>query len=281
LILVLSRARRLARPFRFALVALLSLLVLVSSLALDPAGGRASAAAPAASDPALLAAVRSALEARRRAVANVRSDVVVAIDAKGWAAAGTCEGLLAARRPASLRLAGYAALATLFDTATDGRRFWVLVPSANTMFTGTAGRESLLTGLPVPPGQIVSAVFGEPYGALDSTLTAERKGGKTWLGWRVGEGRSVRARATLEPFRLEHAELVRGDAVEATIDYRDYRKRDGVWWPTRIEFAWPAQETHLAIDFRTVTFGAPPPDSLFVLEAPPGTQTIALDEGTP
>ena len=81
-----------------------------------------------------------------------------------------------------MRLAGYAALATLFDTATDGRRFWVLVPGVSTMFTGTAGRESLLTGLPVPPGQIVSAVFGEPYGALDSTLTASRQGGRVALG---------------------------------------------------------------------------------------------------
>ncbi len=258
-----------------------ALLALAAFLALAAAPAQAGTAAIPKPESTLLADVRSALEARRRAVTNVRSDVVVSIDAADWAAAGTCEGLLAAQRPGRLRLAGYAALATLFDTATDGRTFWVAVPSLQTFFTGTAGRESLLTGLPVPPGQVVAAVFGEPYGALDSTLTVETKSGKTWLAWSVGGGRTARARASLEPFRMERAELLNGGVVEATIDYRDYRKRDGVWWPTRIEFAWPNEDAKLALDFRTVDFKGTPPDSLFSIRPTAGARVIDVDVEMP
>ena len=65
------------------------------------------------------------------------------------------------------------------------------------------------------------------------------------------------------------------------IDYRDYRKRDGVWWPTRIEFAWPNEGAHLALDFRTVDFRSVPPDSLFSLRPAAGANVIDVDEETP
>src|SRR5690348_7339464 len=112
-------------------------------------------ASPRAADAGLLTGLERALAARVHALSSVRSDVVIELSSPTWNAGGTCQGKVAARRPGALRLVGYAAVATVFDAATDGGRFQVVLPPRGKVWVGEAKDEGALVGLPVRPGDVV------------------------------------------------------------------------------------------------------------------------------
>ena len=140
------------------------LLLLLCMLCAVPAGAKTL------DGDALLAAVDKARAARREQVKSLRADVVIGLASESWSGAGTCQGRVAARRPDSLRLLGYAAVATVFDATTDGDKFWLYLPMLERAITGKAEQESLLAALPIMPTEIVGALFGEPYGAPEHGL---------------------------------------------------------------------------------------------------------------
>jgi len=227
---------------------------------------------------ALVAAVQQARAQRRIEVASVEADVVLGLASSAWTGAGTCQGRLAAVRPGSLRLLGYAAVATVFDATTDGDRFWLYQPMFERVITGTAAEESLLVALPILPGEIVAALFGEPYGAPDSGMTAIEVEGTPWVAWTLADGHQVRARYSTGPALLQRAELWAGARRVARLDYRDYRKRHGVWWPTRIDFDWPEQQGRLSLTFEQVRFGGTIDPAKFRFEPPPGVAVVAASD---
>ena len=254
-------------------VALLALLGTVAPGAFIPAAIAATAVTAATADADLVARVEAATLARRKIVHQVEADVVVSVNAPLWTGAGTCEGRLVARRPGALRLRGYAAVSTVFDAVTDGRRFAVHLPGPNLMWVGPAGSESELVGLPVDPGTIVGALFGEPYGAHGSPRAVGDPG---WVAYDQADGAEVRARYGGSPLRLEEAELRAGGLRVARLVYRDWRKRKGIWWPTRIEFDGTAGRGSLALEFTDVRFDHVPPDEAFAPPAAPGATVVDL-----
>jgi outer membrane lipoprotein-sorting protein len=235
-------------------------------------------AAPALRGEALVAAVQKARAERRSEVATVEADVVIGLASSAWAGAGTCQGRLVAVRPGSMRLLGYAAVSTVFDATTDGERFWLYMPMLERVITGAAAEESLLVALPILPGEIVSALFGEPYGAPESGLGAIDVEGTPWVAWRLADGHEVRARYSTGPTLLQRAELWAGARRVARLDYRDYRKRHGVWWPTRIDFDWPEEQGHLSLTFDQVRFGGRVDPAKFRFEPPPGVAVVAASD---
>lgn len=256
---------RFPRAPRRRVASLLALATLMATMA------PAAAAAPGS----FLREIEAAAAARRAALAQVEADVVIAVDAPLWQGAGTCEGRLVARRPGALRLRGYAAVSTVFDAVTDGVRFAVHVPGPNLLWVGPAGRESDLVGLPVEPGTIVAALFGEPYGARGAARAIDGPGGR-WAAWTLADGSEVRARFRRSPTLVEEAELWRGDRREARLAYRDYRRRRGIWWPTRIEFDGGPAQGRLTLDFTDVRFDRPPQDAAFALPEAPGAFVVDL-----
>jgi len=232
--------------------------------------------APAPRGEMLVAAVQQARAERRTQVASVEADVVIGLASSAWAGAGTCQGRLAAVRPGSMRLLGYAAVATVFDATTDGDRFWLYQPMLERVITGAAAEESLLVALPILPGEIVCALFGEPYGAPESSLSAIDVEGAPWVAWKLADGHEVRARYSTGPTLLQRAELWAGARRVARLDYRDYRKRHGVWWPTRIDFDWPEEQGHLSLTFDQVRFGGAIEAKTFHFEPPPGVAVVAV-----
>jgi hypothetical protein len=233
----------------------------------------------AAADP-FLREIESAAAARREALQQVEADVVVGIEAPLWQGAGTCEGRLVARRPGALRLRGYAAVMTVFDAVTDGERFAVHLPGPNLLWVGPAGRESELVGLPVEPGTIVSALFGEPYGARGTPRRIEGEGGR-WAAWDLEGGAEVRARFRRSPALVEEAELWQGGRRTARLAYRDYRKRQGTWWPTRLEFDGGEEQGRLTLEFTSVRFDRVPPDAAFAPPAAEGAILVDLGAAAP
>ena len=225
--------------------------------------------------PALLAAVAEARAARKEQVRSVRADVVIGLASRTWSGTGTCQGRIAARRPDSLRLLGYAAVATVFDATTDGERFWLYLPMLERAITGKAEEESLLAALPIMPTEIVAALFGEPYGAPEGGLRVLEEGGTRWIAWNLASGHEVRARYS-GSMLLQRAELWTGKTRTARLDYHDYRKRSGVWWPTRIDFDWPEEQGHLSLTFETVRFNEPIDDKAFRFEAPEGVKVVPV-----
>ena len=246
-------------------------IALLAALAATPASGATS---PAADDAAFLARVESATRARRTTLRQLEADVVVRIAAPMWSGAGTCEGRLVARRPGALRLRGYAAVATVFDAVTDGERFAVHLPGPNVLWIGPAGRESELVGLPVDPGTIVGALFGEPFGAQGKPRAHGGEGGR-WAAWDQEGGAEVRVRFRKSPVLAEEAELWQDGRRTARLRYLDYRKRHGTWWPTRLEFDGGPERGTLTLEFTDVRFDRVPPDAAFV---PPSAEgAIVLD----
>jgi outer membrane lipoprotein-sorting protein len=228
---------------------------------------------------AFLDAVKVARAARKEQIKSVRADVVIGLSSKSWSGAGTCQGRIAARRPDSLRLLGYAAVATVFDATTDGDHFWLYLPMLERAITGKAEEESLLAALPILPTEIVGALFGEPYGAPESGLRMLDVKGTPWVTWRLASGHEVRARYAPGSMLLQRAELWGGDTRLARLDYHDYRKRSGVWWPTRLDFDWPAEQGHLSLTFDTVRFNEKIDDSAFRFEAPDGVLVVPVSSG--
>jgi len=225
--------------------------------------------------PALLDAVALSRAARREQVRSVRADVVIGLASRTWSGTGTCQGRIAARRPGSLRLLGYAAIATVFDATTDGDHFWIYLPMLQRAITGKAEEESLLAALPILPTEIVGALFGEPYGAPDAGLRVLDIEGTKWVAWTLASGHEVRARYS-SSMLLQRAELWAGETRTARLDYHDYRKRSGVWWPTRIDFDWPAERGHLSLTFDTVRFNEAIDDQAFRFEPPDGVMVVPV-----
>jgi hypothetical protein len=232
-------------------------------------------------EAALVAAVRAAREARRSEIRGLKADVTVGLSSPEWPGAGTAEGTLVARRPGDLRLRGYAAFVTVFDAVTDGRQFWLHVPPLRRVYAGEADQVTLPAGLPILPGEIVAALFAEPYGAADQPLRVLPGREDSWLAWDVSEGHEVHARYRHAPTLLERAELWRGDRMIARLDYLDYRRRDGVWWPARMEFDWPEERSRMSLDFGEVTFNPPIEDVAFQFVPPAGATIVRLEEESP
>jgi hypothetical protein len=237
-------------------------------------------AAPTPASEPFLRDIEAAARERRAAVRQVEADVVIGIDAPLWQGAGTCEGRLVARRPGALRLRGYAAVMTIFDAVTDGERFAVHLPGPNLLWIGPAGRESELVGLPVEPGTIVAALFGEPYGAHGTPRPIEGSGGR-WAAWDLADGSEVRARFRRSPAVVEEAELWQDGRRMARLSYRDYRRRHGTWWPTRIEFDAGAEQGRLTLDFTDVRFDRIPPDAAFAAPVVEGAFVVDLGAARP
>ncbi len=241
----------------------------------------APAGAKTLSNDALLAAVDKARAARREQVKSLKADVVIGLESKTWSGAGTCQGRIAARRPDSLRLLGYAAVATVFDATTDGDRFWLYLPMLERAITGKAEEESLLAALPILPTEIVGALFGEPYGAPEHGLRVVDDKGTKWIAWDLSTGHEVRARYAPSSMLLQRAELWSGANRIARLDYHDYRKRSGVWWPTRIDFDWPAEQGHMSLTFDTVHFNEPIDDEAFKFQPPDGVMVVPVSSDEP
>ena len=230
--------------------------------------------APGSSD--LTSVVETARAARRQAVRSLRATVTLHLSSPEWEGAGTCEGLLVARRPAELRLRGYAAFLTVFDVVTDRERFWFYVPARHSALTGTAAQESLVTGLPLLPGEIVNALFAEPYGSGDRPLRALEGASGPWVVWTLEDGHEVRARYRLDPVLLERAELYQDGRLEASLDYHDYRKLKGVWWPMRLDFDWPGDGGRMSLDFEEVTFNRAVEAGAFRFDPPSGVEVVRV-----
>jgi hypothetical protein len=143
---------------------------------------------------------------------------------------------------------------------------------------GPAGRESDLVGLPVEPGTIVAALFGEPYGATGTPRAIDGEGGR-WAAWDLAGGAEVRARYRRAPALVEEAELWQNGRRTARLAYRDYRKRRGTWWPTRLEFDGGEERGKLTLEFVDVRFDHVPPDAAF--DPPAAEGAIVVDLSAP
>jgi hypothetical protein len=135
---------------------------------------------------------------------------------------------------------------------------------------GKAGDESNLVGLPVLPGDVVAALFGEPYGAPVGERRVIARGSAPTVAWTLADGHEVRTKYDAARWLPERAELWKDGAAVARLVYHDYRKVSGTWWPTRVDFDWPAEKGHLALTFDHPRFNGALADSLFAPGLPAG-----------
>src|SRR5258708_7243280 len=122
---------------------------------------------------------------------------------------------------------------------------------------------------PAPPAASEAALLAEPYGKAVGPRRVVSRGAHPWIAWTLASGGEVRTRFDAARWLPQRAELWRGGKAEASLDYHDYRRQGGTWWPSRIQFDWPKEHGRLALTFDRLHFNGALADSLFPPPPPP------------
>jgi outer membrane lipoprotein-sorting protein len=213
-------------------------------------------------------------------------------------------GYLLLRRPDMLRLIGQAPVVrnTLFDMASNGREFRLSVPLKSKFYVGhnTAPPRSSNALENLRPDVLYDAILLQPidqeneiavlsggnenFLELDSNknlrvpgynLLVVRKGPKGWYLSR----RIVFSRTDLKP----HRQLIYDQSGNLVTDvlYNDIRDYNGIDFAQGIELKRPEEEYDITLKMLKLQFNAQLRDEQFVLQQPPGTQPVQLDQPNP
>jgi hypothetical protein len=133
--------------------------------------------------------VRRRVDVSAADVTHLRGKLDLALRERADGAFRTCRGALAARSPwadpaaAGLYLQGHRGpLPTLFTLVSDGRDFWLHVPSENVVYTGPIARPREAGGpraVPLDVRDLFRAMFVQPLAAPDEVSVAEEPA--TWV----------------------------------------------------------------------------------------------------
>ena len=194
------------------------------------------------------------------------------------------------QRPAMIRMVGQAPVVRtdIFDMASDGEEFWLLVPSKHKFIVGKTGVQSPARN-PLEnlrPQHILEALLIPPV-ATDSERTfryeAEEGARRYYV---VG----VLDKSDNGPLNLKRQiwfdrEDLRIDRVHfygplgvylEGVQYAAYRDFQGVRYPTRIKLTRPVEDYALSINFQKVSFNQPIAPEKFELKQPQGVERVEL-----
>lgn len=194
-----------------------------------------------------------------------------------------CTGLIVYQSPRSFRALGSKFAATLFDMSSDGNRFWLHIPSENTVYTGASNTfhriEAL--GINIFPGDMAS-LFN-----YRDILEGKKPSLETWPAyWLVHvldiekedinlKGNLLIDRVNAEIFRCE---LFNPDgSVRLQAIFTDYTTQQECRMPQRMDVRWPSYNTTLSITFSNIAVNGILDPKLFTLTIPNEVQIITLN----
>jgi outer membrane lipoprotein-sorting protein len=210
-------------------------------------------------------------------------------------------GYLMLRKPAMLRLIGQAPVVrnTLFDMASNGQEFRLLVPLKSKFYVGHNAApprssnplENLRPDVfyqavllePIDPENEIAVLSSGSENLLDPksnknlhvpdyNLLVVRKGPKGWYLSR----RIAFSRTDLKP----HRQFIYDESGNLVTDvlYQDIRDFNGIDFAQEIEIKRPEEEYDITLRMLKLQFNTPLRDEQFVLQQPPGTQLVQLDQ---
>jgi hypothetical protein len=198
--------------------------------------------------------------------------------------------------PDHIRMVGQAPVVrtTVFDMASDGEKFQLLIPSKRKFIVGSnkvvrPAKNSLENMRPqhILDALIVPAVdsdAGDQYFA-----DREREGGRLYYALSIVRSEApgqlrLRCRAwfdasSLELFRIQFFDA--GGAEVEDVRYSSYQDYSGVRYPSHIELSRPVEDYSLGISIEKVSFNQPIPPEKFVLERPANVDLVQLAAASP
>ena len=198
--------------------------------------------------------------------------------------------------PDHIRMVGQAPVVrtTLFDMASDGKEFRLLIPSKRKFIVGSdrvvqPAKNSLenmrprhiLDALLVPA---IASNAGDEYLA-----DREREGGRWYYALNVvrsdmpGQlGLRYKAWFDASSLELTRTQFFDTGGVELeNVQYSDYRDYSGIRYPSRIELSRPAEDYSLGIAVQKASFNQAIPPEKFVLEKPANAELVQLAAVSP
>jgi hypothetical protein len=221
--------------------------------------------------------ILSRLAERRERVQGIRGRAELSMSAPDWKGSGNLESAILARRPASLRLRGYAGPTTAFDVLSRPDRFWVYLPRKHAVWSGPPENLEAVTGFPALPSEIVSALLGDPFSPGDSVQLVGADRDFLTLGWEARGGR-VEARFSRSSLLPAEYRWWRDGQLTAELHYADYLSESVGPWPRELSLQWPRDHASLRIRFRELTLNPEWTADAFEFRRPPGTLELEMGE---
>ena len=198
--------------------------------------------------------------------------------------------------PDHIRMMGQAPVVrtTLFDMASDGKEFRLLIPSKRKFIVGSdkvvrPAKNSLenmrpqhiLDALLVPE---IDSNAGDQYFA-----DREREASRWYYALNVVRPETpgqlgLRYRAWFNASSLELTRTQFFDAGGAELEdvqYSDYREYGGIHYPSRIELSRPTEDYSLGITVQKALFNQPIPLEKFILQKPANVELVQLATASP
>jgi hypothetical protein len=198
--------------------------------------------------------------------------------------------------PDHIRIVGQAPVVrtTLFDMASDGKEFRLLIPSKRKFIVGSnkvvqPAKNSLEN---IRPQHILDALL---VPAIDAKAGGqyfadrERDGGRFYYALNVVRSETpgqltLRYRVWFDASTLELTRTQFFDAGGAELEdvrYSDYRDYGGIHYPSRIDLSRPAEDYSLGMTVQNASFNQPIPPEKFVLHKPANAELVQVAAAPP
>lgn len=209
-----------------------------------------------------------------------------------------------AQKPGDIRVIGQAPVVNknIFDMVSDGKTFWIYIPSKNKFLVGPANLERqsskpienlrpqhLLDALLWEPVPADAAVLFEEAGEADGNyyvLTvlsrgsgANESGGAGSNQWKIAR-KIWFERVNLTMARLENFAPGVGGKVAADIRYSNWQPAGAVKYAYQITLRRPGNDYQLGIEVKKLAVGDAIAPEKFQLAQPAGTELVNVDETT-
>jgi hypothetical protein len=230
---------------------------------------------------ASLEEVRSAYDAYCRAIETVSASGDLDVSDLRTGKTQKLGVRLLAARGGRLYLKGSVAIVTAVEVSSDGERFWFMVPSRKTVWTGDAQASPASERAEAPyyalrPGDIASALLPAPLDpGPDEALAFEADRGGFTISVVPSAGGSVRRRVRLERASLLPRRLQSFDAAgELVSDVALGRHRDGVALELVLER--PVEGYRASFSLDRSQRNAPAPERAFNGRTPDGYKVVEV-----
>jgi hypothetical protein len=192
------------------------------------------------------------------------------------------EELIIVKKPASLRVEALSLIGhPLLYFTTDGEVFDILVPGENRFYRGAASLKYLSTFFPLclEIREIIPLIVGEISWTDDGRLTASYSQEERVYVLKEDVSEASRRIFWINPFHfglVRAAKLDHQQNQEWEVLFWKFRKRDGILFPTRIEFRSPISGTRMKMRLLEWQINPSLGKRAFRLDVPKGVEIIEM-----
>ncbi len=220
------------------------------------------------------------IQARNRRIHSIRAQARVAINLGEHRF--TLEELIIIKKPAALRVEAFSPIGQpLLYLITDGKILEALVPAENRLYRGEAAMKYLSPFLffPHEPGRIISLMMGELGWTDDERLIGHYSQRHKAYFVEEDTPQGSRRIVWIDPFHFAPVRATELDELNNTrweILFAKFRKRDGIPFPTDIEFRSASPKSRIRMHLLECEINPSLREEVFRLDVPKGVEIIEM-----